>query len=325
MTHNRNLPDRMNLPFVGLVSFAGQPAQEDWSKLEGVDVAILGIPIDTALSYRVGTRFGPRAIREASMFHSFGPEGVFDFEDETTYLGASEVRIADVGDSDVIYADTQRSLSNATQAVRTLRSAGTLPYILGGDHSITMATVAAYAAEPPIHIIHIDAHFDFIDERNGVSWGHGSPMRRSSEMAHVSGITTLAPHNMASVSRADYEAAKAYGTNVVPLRRLRAQGAAASLAHLPDGQRVYVSIDIDAFDPSIVPGTATISHGGLSYYEGKDILREIASRFEVVGADFVEVSPPYDPSGITSLLAARLTLDFIGAIYRQRRVRNQAK
>lgn len=325
MTHNRNLPDRMNLPFVGLVSFAGQPAQEDWSKLEGVDVAILGIPIDTASSYRVGTRFGPRAIREASMFHSFGPEGVFDFEDETTYLGASEVRIADAGDSDVIYADTQRSLANATQAVRTLRSAGTLPYILGGDHSITMATVAAYAAEPPIYIIHIDAHFDFIDERNGISWGHGSPMRRSSEMAHVSGITTLAPHNMASVSRADYEAAKAYGTHVVPLRRLRAQGAAASLAHLPDGQRVYVSIDIDAFDPSIAPGTATISHGGLSYYEGKDILREIASRFEVVGADFVEVSPPYDPSGITSLLAARLTLDFIGAIYGQRHVRNQAK
>lgn len=216
MTHNRNLPDRMNLPFVGLVSFAGQPAQEDWSKLEGVDVAILGIPIDTASSYRVGTRFGPRAIREASMFHSFGPEGVFDFEDETTYLGASEVRIVDAGDSDVIYADTHRSLANATQAVRTLRSAGTLPYILGGDHSITMATVAAYAAEPPIHIIHIDAHFDFIDERNGISWGHGSPMRRSSEMAHVSGITTLAPHNMASVSRADYEAAKAYGTQSCP-------------------------------------------------------------------------------------------------------------
>lgn len=136
----------------------------------------------------------------------------------------------------------------------------------------------------------------------------------------MTGITTLAPHNMASVSRKDYEAAQAYGTHVVPLRRLRQQGAAASLAHLPDGQRVYVSIDIDAFDPSIAPGTATISHGGLSYYEGKDILREIASRFDVVGVDFVEVSPHYDPSGITSLLAARLTLDFLGAIFHGKRV-----
>jgi agmatinase len=134
----------------------------------------------------------------------------------------------------------------------------------------------------------------------------------------VKGITTLGPHNMAAVSRKDWEAAKAYGTHVVPLRRLRAQGVAASLAHIPDGERVYVSIDIDSFDPSIAPGTATISHGGFSYYEGKDILREVAKRFEVVGADFVEVSPPYDPSGITALLAARTILDFIGSIFHER-------
>lgn len=320
-TRDRNMPGRMDLPFVGLVSFAGQSAQEDWNQLDGADVAILGVPIDTASSYRVGTRFGPRSIREASMFHRFGAEGVFDFEDEVTYLSAEQVRIVDAGDSDVIYADTKRSLANATTAVRALLDAKTLPYILGGDHSITMATVAAYADQQPIHIIHIDAHFDFIDERNGISWGHGSPMRRTSEMAHVTGITTLAPHNMASVSRKDYEAAKAYGIHVVPLRRLRAQGAAASLAHLCDGQRVYVTIDIDAFDPSIAPGTATISHGGLNYYEGKAVLREIARRFHVVGADFVEVSPPYDVSGISALLAARLTLDFLGAIYHERALR----
>src|SRR5690606_22698930 len=125
--------------------------------------------------------------------------------------------------------------------------------------------------------------------RNGISWGHGSPMRRSSELAHVKGITTLAPRNMAAVSLKDYEAAIAYGTHIVPMRKLRAQGAAASLAHIPDGERVYVSIDIDAFDPSIAPGTATISHGGLTYFEGKDILREVARRFDVVGVEFVEV------------------------------------
>ncbi|WP_226550865.1 arginase family protein [Celeribacter naphthalenivorans] len=135
------------------------------------------------------------------------PKGVFDFEDEVTYLSADEVRIVDAGDSDVIYADTKRSLANATEAVRALLDQGTLPYILGGDHAITMAPVAAYSDEPPLHFLHIDAHFDFIDERNGISWGHGSPMRRASEMSHVTGITTLAPHNMASVSRKDDEAA----------------------------------------------------------------------------------------------------------------------
>jgi agmatinase len=321
---NRNTPDRMDLPFVGLTTFARQPACQDWNMLDGADVAILGIPIDSASSYRVGTRFGPRAIREASMFHGFGPEGVFDFEDEVTYLTADEVRVVDAGDSDVIYADTKRSLANAEQAVRALLNANALPYIFGGDHAITMATVAAYSDQKPFHIVHLDAHFDFIDERNGISWGHGSPMRRASEMAHVKGITTLGPHNMAAVSRRDFEAARAYGTHVSSLRKVRAEGAEASLRHIPDGERVYVSIDIDAFDPSIAPGTATISHGGFTYYEARDILKEIARRLDVVGVDFVEVSPPYDPSGITSLLAARISLDFIGAIFHQRAKQRRA-
>jgi agmatinase len=315
---SRNTPDRTDMPFVGLVTFARQPACTDWDRLDGADVAILGVPIDTASSYRVGTRFGPRAIREVSMFHGFGPEGVFDFEDEATYLSADEVKIVDAGDSDVIYADARRSLANAEQAVRALLDAKTMPYILGGDHAISMATIAAFSNEKPFHIVHLDAHFDFSDGRNGITWGHGSPMRRASEMAHVKGITTLGPRNMGAVGRKDWEAAKAYGVHAVPLRKLRAQGAVASLAHIPDGERVYVSIDIDGFDPGIAPGTGTISHGGFTYYEGKEILREVAKRFEVVGADFVEVSPPYDPSGITALLAARTSLDFIGSIFHER-------
>src|SRR6516164_1540144 len=160
---SRNMPVRMDLPFVGLASFAGQPTCTDWDKLDGADVAVLGIPIDTASSYRVGTRFGPRAIREVSMFHGFGPEGVLDFEDEVTYLTAEKVRIVDAGDSDVVYADTKRSLANAELAVRALLDARVMPDILEGDHSITMATVAAYSNEKPIHIVHLDAHFDFID------------------------------------------------------------------------------------------------------------------------------------------------------------------
>ena len=110
---------------------------------------------------------------------------------------------------------------------------------------------------------------------------------------------------------------------MVPLRKFRAVGASAALAHIPDGERVYVSIDIDSFDPSIAPGTATISHGGFTYYEAKDLLREVARRFEVVGADFVEVSPPYDPSGVTALLAARTSLDFIGSIFHERTKRRR--
>ena len=103
---SRDTAERMDLPFVGLATFARQPACPDWDKLNGADVA--RIPFDTASSYRVGTRFGPRAIREVSMFHGFGPEGVFDFEDEFTYLTAEEMKIVDAGDSDVISADKKR-------------------------------------------------------------------------------------------------------------------------------------------------------------------------------------------------------------------------
>lgn len=317
----RNTPDRMDMPFVGHVTFARQPACADWDQLDGADVAVLGIPIDTASSFRSGSRFGPRAIRDASMFHAFGPEGVFDFEDEVTYLRAEDVRIVDAGDADVIYADARRSLVNAEQAVRALLDAKAMPFILGGDHAISAATIAAYADQKPIHIVHIDAHVDFIDGRNGISWGHGSPMRRASEMPHVKAITTLGPRNMGAVSRKDWEAARAYGTHLASLRQVREAGAVASLSHIPDGERVYVSLDIDAFDPSIAPGTGTISHGGFTYYEVRDILKELARRTEIVGADLVEVSPPYDPAGITALLAARIGLDFIGAIFRARRQR----
>ena len=218
----RNTPDRMDMPFVGHVTFARQPACADWDKLDGADVAVLGIPIDTASSFRSGSRFGPRAIRDASMFHAFGPEGVFDFEDEVTYLSAEDVRIVDAGDADVIYADARLSLANAEQAVRALLDAKTMPFILGGDHAISAATIAAYADQKPIHIVHIDAHVDFIDGRNGISWGHGSPMRRASEMPHVKGITTLGPRNMGAVGRKDWEAARAYGTHLASLRQVRA-------------------------------------------------------------------------------------------------------
>ena len=321
-TISRNMPERMDPPFVGLVTFAGQPTCTDWDRLDGADVAILGVPIDTASSYRAGTRFGPRAIREMSMFHGFGPGGVFDFEDEVTYLTATEVKIVDAGDADVVYADAKRSLENAEFAVRALLDAKTMPFILGGDHAISMATIAAYANEKPFHIVHLDAHFDFSEGRNGITWGHGSPMRRASEMAHVKGITTLGPRNMGAVSQKDYAALKAYGTHVFPLRKVRTIGAVAALAHIPDGERVYVSIDIDGFDPSIAPGTGTVSHGGFTYYEVKDILREVAKRLNVVGVDLVEVSPPYDPSGVTSLLAARTSLDFIGSIFHERAKRS---
>jgi agmatinase len=132
---SRNTPDRMDLPFVGLATLGRQPACPDCGKFDDADVAVLGVSIDTASSYRVGTRFGPRAIREISMLYDFGPKGVFDFEDEVTYLIAGEVKIVDVGDSDAIYADTKRSLANAEQAVRALATSSANSLAASRAHS----------------------------------------------------------------------------------------------------------------------------------------------------------------------------------------------
>lgn len=316
-TTSRNMPERMNLPFVGLATFAGQPACQDWDKLDGADVAILGVPIDTASSYRVGTRFGPRSIREVSMFHGFGTEGVFDFEDEVTYLTADEVRIVDAGDSDVIYADTKRSLANAELAVRALLDAKTMPYILGGDHAITMATIAAYSSEKPIHIVHLDAHFDFIDERNGITWGHGSPMRRASEMAHVKGITTLGPHNMASVSRRDYEAAKPMG---------RISSRFANFGHRAPSPRLHISLTVSgsmsrsistASTPRLRPARPLSVTVALPITKPRICFGRSPGVSTLSASTSSKFLRPTILQG-SRRFAARTSLDFIGSIFHER-------
>ncbi len=139
--------------------------------------------------YRPGARFGPRAIPEASTLFSFGHSGAYDFEDDIEYLPVSEVRIFDVGDADIIHTDMEQSQANTESAVRAILDVGATPIILDGDHSIHDQVMAAHSDEEPLHIVHFDAHLDFVDERNGVRHGHGNSLRRSSEKPWVTGMT----------------------------------------------------------------------------------------------------------------------------------------
>ena len=309
---------RLDLPFVGHCTFAKRPPLTSWDAINA-DVAVLGIPCDMGTQWRSGARFGPRAIREASTLFSFGHAGAYDHEDDVTYLPLDEVSIVDIGDADIIHTDTRASHANAEAAVRKILEMGAMPVVLGGDHAVNIPCVLAFDTHGPLHIIQIDAHLDFVDERHGVREGHGNPMRRAAEQPHVTGLTQLGIRNVSSTAREGYQQARAMGSTIRSVRQCRALGTADVLDLVPAGARYYVTIDIDAFDPSIAPGTGTPSHGGFLYWEVMELLKGLSSRGEVVGIDLVEVAPAYDPSGITSILAAQVLLNFLGYIFAHRK------
>jgi agmatinase len=311
MTHSYET-GRLDLPFVGICSFGKYPIQLDWDRID-CDVAVLGAPFDGGTQFRAGARFGPRAIREASTLFAFGHAGAYDHEDDATYL--DNVSITDIGDADIVHTNTELSHVNIEQGVRKILAAGALPVVLGGDHSINIPCIRAFADQPPIHLVQIDAHLDFVDERHGVRNGHGNPMRRAAEQPHVTGLTQLGIRNVSSTARDGYEAARRFGSDILSVRQVRALGTDAVLARIPADTRYYLSIDIDAFDPSIAPGTGTPSHGGFGYYEVLEFIAGLAARGSIVGVDLVETAPDYDHSGITAILAAQLLLNTIGRIF----------
>lgn len=307
---------RLNLPFVGISTFGKRPYEPDWRAIDA-DVAILGAPFDAGTQYRAGARFGPRGVREASTLFSFGHAGAYDHEDDVTYL-PGDVRMVDIGDADIVHTDTEASHANIEAGVRAILDAGALPVVIGGDHSVNIPCIRAFDGQADFHILQIDAHLDFVDVRHGVRHGHGNPMRRAAEQDYVTGLTQVGIRNVSSTAKEGYEDARAMGSDIISVRQAREMGTRGVLGHVPTGARVYVTIDIDAFCPSIAAGTGTPSHGGFLYYEVVELLQAVADRHEVVGVDLVEVAPDYDPSGSTSILAAQVLLNFLGFIFHAR-------
>jgi agmatinase len=308
---------RLNLPFVGLCSFGKYPYQPDWSAIEA-DFAVLGAPFDFGTQFRAGARFGPRGIREASTLFSFGHAGAYDHEEDITYLEADKIRIVDIGDADIVHTDTIQSHANIESGVRAILASGAIPIVLGGDHSINIPCINAFSEQAPVHLVQIDAHLDFVDERHGVKYGHGNPMRRAAEKPYVTGLSQIGIRNVSSTARDGYLDARKMGSNIQSVRQFRKLGVEGMLAQIPKAARYYLTIDIDGFDPSIAPGTGTPSHGGFLYYEVLEILQGLAKQNNIVGIDLVEVAPAYDPSESTQILAAQLLLNLIGFIFHSR-------
>ncbi|TDQ78793.1 agmatinase [Dongia mobilis] len=309
---------RLDLPFVGISTFAKSPLCLDWDAIKA-DVAVLGAPFDFGTQWRAGARFGPRSIREASTLFSFGHDGAYDFEDDVVYMPKSKVSMVDIGDADIVHTDTIKSHDNIEYAVRKILKAGALPVVLGGDHSINIPCINAFDDQEPIHVVQIDAHLDFVDERHGVRFGHGNPMRRAAEKDYVTGLTQLGIRNVSSTAREGYEDARRMGSDILSVRDFRKLGVDAVLERVPSGRNYYLTIDIDGFDPSIAPGTGTPSHGGFLYYDMLEFLDGLARRGNVVGIDLVEVAPEYDHTGMTAILAAQVLLNTLGRIFHHRK------
>jgi agmatinase len=235
--------------------------------------------------------------------------------------------MVDIGDADIIHTKTEESHANIEKGVRKILEASALPVVIGGDHSVNIPCINAFADDcainGPVHVVQIDAHLDFVDERHGVTAGHGNPMRRAIEKPYVTGMTQLGIRNVSSTAKDGYDYARSQGSDILSVRQVRALGTQAVLARIPEKARYYVTIDIDAFCPSIAPGTGTPSHGGFGYYDVLEIMQGLSRQGDVVGIDLVEVAPVYDQTESTQILAAQLLLNFIGFIFHARQNRSE--
>jgi len=300
-------------PFVSprfgqLATFMLLPAADSPRDL---DVALVGVPYDGGTSYRAGARFGPRAVREqSSLIRTWHPVlKVHPFQ---------RLRVADCGDVDVVPISIERTYEAVTRKMDEVMAGGAVPVCVGGDHSVTLPILRSVArVHGPVGIVHFDAHPDTWDEYFGSKFFHGTPFRRAIEEGHID------PRRMIQVGirgplygAEDFAFHDAHGTEVLRIKAIKERGTAWAgerFGRLRGGP-VYLSFDIDAVDPAYAPATGTPEVGGLSSYEALALVRALVG-LSIVGADVVEVSPPYDgPGQITSLLAANLLFEIVSLL-----------
>jgi len=300
-------PPEENLPFSGIATFAGYPL---WEAGGDVDAVFLGIPYDEGTTYRPGARFGPRAIRDASMFYSYeGVEGRFYDADRRRWILAGK-EVVDGGDVSIEPLCLEKNWNIITDTVTSILESGAVPAIAGGDHSITYPVVRALKGRK-IHYVHFDTHVD-CDRISYSTYTHGSPVLLIKEQNLAESITILGMRGLTN-SGADISWAEEKGVKTLTARELRTWLAKPDPRFFEEGE-YYISVDIDFFDPSLAPGTGTPEPGGLFFEHFSDMLHIIAGRGEIVGFDVVEVNPFLDGRGaVTAHLAARCVLELLSS------------
>ena len=303
--------------YAGLLTFGGLPYTEDPAELTGIDVAVVGAPMDDLVSDRPGTRFGPRAIRAAS-----GPSGVHL---EAGIDAFAELRMVDFGDAPVLPADPGRSHEAIEALVGQVLAEGAIPIVLGGDHSIAEPDIrACAAARGPVGLVHFDTHTDTGKEVFGVEVSHGTPMYRLVEQGAVDPARYVQiglRGDWPGPAEFEWQAAKGITSFFAhDVRRLGIEEVIGRTIPIVGDGPVFLSIDVDVLDPAYAPGTGTPEPGGLTSAELLWAARTAAAELDLVGADVVEVLPTAVGSAdITALVAERTVREVMTGIALRRR------
>ena len=306
--------DSRNSPrFAQPATFMRLPYQTD---LTGVDVALLGVPFDSGTSYRSGARLGPREIRaQSSLIRPYSYfQKVSPFE---------RLTIVDAGDVDAPPVGIELAYAAIESAVDNVLSAGAVPMLAGGDHSISLPILRAVARRHgPLALVQFDAHIDTWGDYFGGKYFHGSPFRRAIEEGLVvpSQYVQIGIRGPMYGDDEDFAFQRAHGVTTIDIGQVKTDGVARTMARAREivaGRPVYATFDIDSVDPAFAPGTGTPEVGGLTSYEAQELVRALAG-LPLVACDVVEVAPPFDgPGQITSLLAANLMFEFLAVLARR--------
>lgn len=292
------IPTFMRLPHVGL----------DHSRLKEVDIGLIGVPWDSGTTNRPGPRHGPRQLRDAStMIRAQHPTlGTRPFE---------KVNCADLGDVGPNPADIQDSMDRITDFYNAVMDAGILPLTAGGDHLTSLPVLRSVARDGALGMVHFDSHTDLYHSYfDGTMYTHGTPFRRAVEEGLID------PQRVVQIGirgtqydNEDIDFAKAVGIRIITIDDFHARGVDDVMEEARDivGQKpTYVSYDIDFVDPTFAPGTGTPEVGGPNSYQALQVVRGLQG-IDIVGADMVEVSPPFDPTGGTAFLGVSIMFELL--------------
>lgn len=300
----------LELPrFAGIPTFMRLPhVPPDHPRFAQVEVGLIGLPWDGGTTNRPGPRHGPRQLRDASTMirAEHGVTGIRPFE---------AMACADLGDVGPNPGDLADSMARVTRFYRRVVAAGITPVTAGGDHLCTLPILRAVAGDGPVGMVHFDSHTDLYRSYfGGTMYTHGTPFRRAVEegLLDPRRVVQIGIRGTAYDSE-DRDFAEAEGIRVIPIEEVFDRGIPAVMAEarriVGDG-RTYLSYDIDFVDPAFAPGTGTPEVGGPTSFQALQVVRELAG-VNLVGADLVEVSPPFDPSGATAFLGASILFEIL--------------
>lgn len=311
------MTDRLTVPIpAGEPTFLGSPPCNDLAELDA-DVAVLGVPY--GVPYDMANMQAPsaaatRTVREQSRRFAGEVRTSWDFTFGGTLFNDTPLRIADCGNVLMTPGDHAGNSARTTAAVRDILDRGAFPLVLGGDHSIPIPVMRAFEGRGDLCVVQLDAHIDWREERLGIRDGLSSIMRRGSELDCVTAMAQIGMRGIGSAREAEVQAARAWGSVIVPAHDLHRDGPDAVLARIPSAARYYLTLDMDGMDPAIAPGVNDPAFGSITYDEATALIRGLASKGRIVGFDLVEIVPAADVQHLTSYLGARLALNVLGAM-----------